>query len=128
MIAQGMTTRNPQIAVKRIESAVGTQATLRGALFEFGEAPLELALFAPLRRVVARNRSDHAASGRVEQRHGEGDRQRLTVLAQRWDAQHGSLILARAGHHHLAIAFPMAPAKALGNDEVERLAQRLGFE
>lgn len=95
--------------------------------FQFRNALAQCALFLEANRLVTYHRDDAGdlPAVPVQQRHGESNRHRIALLVDRRDLEQIMAIASLACCHGLVVAFPVARAQPLGNDQVKRLAQGL---
>src|SRR5579883_3194833 len=99
----------------------------RSALLRFELPAQRLHLCETLRYVAQDGRDSHHVTILVaERQNGEFERDARPILAlSRHGQELAGTITRAAGAHHLAISLPMPPAQLLGNNEVERVADRL---
>src|SRR5499433_892902 len=123
----------PNTVASSLRSMGPSRAVLPGSWRSFplclqlGEPLAKRPLFLPPARLVPDDRRDEpgARIGCKQQRDREGDGERAAVLVDRRNAKHFGAVPGVACPHDFPIAVPVSLTIALGNDEVERPAERL---
>src|SRR5436305_4565038 len=98
-------------------------------LLKFRDAAAQVALFLEALGLVADDRGDAGdlTPRAVQQRDGEGDGERPSILVQGGHLEQRRAVAGLARAHRLCVAFPVTPAVALRGDEIEGLAEGLGL-
>src|SRR6202142_533762 len=113
---------------KRLSSVLPARRKLmRRIVLELRDSLAQVSLFGEASGFVANHGHDsyHLSMRSIEQSDRKCNRQSSPVLMHRWNAQHVVSVARLPGRHGLSETSPMARSQTLGNNEIERVAERL---
>src|ERR1700690_968738 len=119
-------TRSP----KRLSSVLPPRRKLmRRIVLELRDSLAQVSLFGEASGFVANHGHDsyHLSMRSIEQSDRKCNRQSSPVLMHRWNAQHVVTVACLPGRHGLSETSPMTRTQTLGNNKIERVAERLGL-